>query len=129
MSALLLSAMAACQSETDVGPTLPSPWIGYWQFQSYPGANERQYTSVPDDSGLTVIEKNQMLEFRADGFLRAFFWNRCATPPVIPTGWIDGTWAVQSTDPLRLDLTLDGETRTVEVVAVDGTTLILRFTE
>ena len=55
--------------QQEVELSAPAPWVGYWDFQNYPGPNERAYLRVPDDNGFEVTEKNQMLEFREDGFV------------------------------------------------------------
>ncbi|MBV6655726.1 MAG: hypothetical protein KI786_18290 [Mameliella sp.] len=81
---------------------------------------------MPDDSGLDVMEKSQMLEFREDGFVREFFWNRCATEPVVPTGWKDGSWSQSGSDPVVLDLIIEGQARTYEILSVDETGLIVK---
>ena len=47
--------------QQEVELSAPAPWVGYWDFQNYPGPNERAYLRVPDDSGFDVTEKNQML--------------------------------------------------------------------
>lgn len=121
----VLSCNEKSANET-VEPNVPEPWVGYWQFENYPGPNERAYFSVPDDSGLDVMEKSQMLEFREDGFVREFFWNRCATEPVVPTGWKDGSWSQSGSDPVVLDLIIEGQARTYEILSVDETGLIVK---
>lgn len=112
--------------QQEVELSAPAPWVGYWDFQNYPGPNERAYLRVPDDNGFEVTEKNQMLEFREDGFVREFFWNRCATEPVIPTGWKDGTWTQSGSDPVVLQLTIEGQPRAYEILALDDTSLVVR---
>ena len=67
-----------------------------------------------------------MLEFREDGFVREFFWNRCATAPAMPTGWKDGTWTQPGSDPVVLELTIEGQPRIYEILALDNTSLVVR---
>lgn len=126
LTAFTLLAWSCNDSQQEVELSAPAPWVGYWDFQNYPGPNERAYFSVPDDSGFDVTEKNQMLEFREDGFVREFFWNRCATEPAIPTGWKDGTWNQSGSDPVVLELTIEGQPRTYEILSLDDNSLVVR---
>jgi hypothetical protein len=58
--------------------------------------------------------------------VREFFWNRCATEPAIPTGWKDGTWTQAGSDPVVLQLNIEGQPRTYEILSLDDTSLVVR---
>ncbi|TXB65562.1 hypothetical protein [Phaeodactylibacter luteus] len=124
LAVLLMSTLAfSCEKSEAYAD---SPLLGYWKFDGHPATDTQAYLRVPNDEGLDVMEKSQMIELRADGTYRVFQWSWCGTPPSY-TGWYDGTWEQVSDMPLTIKLSQNGYDQLREVAEVTNDQLLLRY--
>ncbi|MCO6475809.1 MAG: lipoprotein [Phaeodactylibacter sp.] len=128
--ALLLVLLTGCNKKETARLEGPDDLIGYWKYDGHGEEGERYYSAVPSDEGLSIPEKSLMLEFRADGFFRQFFWNWCATPPTMPSDWQNGSWQQLTEEPLVIRVWFEtfpeDNFQEWEILEIDETHLVIK---
>ena len=129
--ALMLALLFGCDKKEELSlPKGPEDLLGYWKYDGYGEENERFFTAVLSDAGLSESEKSLMMEFRSDGFFRQFFWNWCATPPAMPSDWQNGQWEQVSEQPLVIKVWFgtfpEDNFQNLEILEIDETHLVIK---
>jgi hypothetical protein len=125
---LLLLALSACQAPETATPNavLTDELLGYWRFAYHGPENQQTYARVSGEAGLSEQEKSQMLRFFPPDRFGEFFWNWCATPPAMPSQWMEGTWQRRPGNQDVLDIEMDNFGFSYRIERLDADSLSLQ---